>query len=118
MTHSNDTKLAILEERTKHLADTTEEIKLEMKSVNHNLQKVVAVVERIEGVEKKADRNSEVLVRHVTIGRVLIFLVTLCSGLIGWSYSQLEGLKAKDEQLKERIQRLEFINNVKDTISR
>ncbi|HCH8772052.1 TPA: hypothetical protein NNT57_004575 [Salmonella enterica] len=111
-------KLAVLEERTKHLADTSDEMKVSMKDISQDLKKIVHAIEKVESIEKKAERNSETLVKHVTIGRVLIFLITLCSGLVGWSYSQLEHLKAKDEQLKERIQRLEYINNVVPTKDR
>ncbi|CUS06510.1 hypothetical protein FDJ62_gp49 [Acinetobacter phage Loki] len=118
MDNNDALKLAILEEQTKHLSKTTDEMKNDLKEISNDVKKIVHVIEKVEDIEKKAERNSETLVKHVTIGRVLIFLVTLCSGLIGWSYSQLEQLKQKDEAIKERVQRLEILNNVKDSINR
>lgn len=118
MDTSDTLKLAVLEEQTKHLSKTTDEMKVDLKDISSDLKKIVHAIEKVDEIEKKAERNSETLVKHVTIGRVLIFLITLCSGLVGWSYNTLEQLKNKDVELKERIQKLEFIINVKDSINR
>lgn len=111
METSDTMKLAVLEERTKHLSATTDEMKTDLKELSSDVKKIVTAIEKVDDAETKLNQVIETSIKHATIGKVLIFLVTLCSGLIGWSYNNLEQLKQNDNELRERIVKLEILYN-------
>lgn len=115
MTSDDTLKLAVMEERTKQQAESMSEMKADLKTLAHDVKKIVNVLEKVENIERDSKSHSEIIVKHVTIGKVLIFIITLCGGLIGWAYNSLDQLKLNDNEMRERIVKLELLYNATNT---
>lgn len=115
MTSDDTLKLAVMEERTKHQAQSMDEMKSDLKTLAQDVKKIVNVLEKVETIERDSKLHGETIVKHITIGKVLIFIITLCGGLIGWAYNSLDQLKLNDNELRERVVKLEMLYNATNT---
>lgn len=112
-------KLAVLEERTMNIKESVDSLREESKTVNQdvkkmnqNLERILGAINRIEDVESTAERNADMLARHDQTGKIILFLITISGGLVGWSWHELQGLKDKDAEIKQRVEYLEYLQNV------
>lgn len=108
-------KMEVLEERLKHFQKAMDDMQTnnkdmsqDIKKIASSLEKIDITIEKLENQSHKVDDVTKTVNKHETIGKVLIFILTMCGGLIGWGYSTLEQLKAKDDILKDRIVKLEY----------
>lgn len=115
-------ELAVLYERISRVLDDYQELRGMVISQNTAIQQFAVIHKDISILDAKTDRmfkalsaqsdlatqHGAKLQTHSAIWKIVGAVLLACSGLVGWSYTTIEGLRQADTAIDRRVLQLEM----------
>uniref|UniRef100_A0AAU6W0H9 K(+)-stimulated pyrophosphate-energized sodium pump n=1 Tax=Pseudomonas phage Pavpe01 TaxID=3138545 RepID=A0AAU6W0H9_9VIRU len=125
-------ELAVLYERIGRVLDDYQELRGMVISQNAAIQQFAVIQKDISILDAKTDRlfkaisaqgdltseHGAKLQTHSAIWKIVGTVALACTGLVGWSYSTIENLRAADNAADRRIMALEYKLDVSEQLKK